>query len=710
MHTHEVISSCRICAGQCGLRLTVAEGRVVRAVPDRDNPQSRGYACIKGLYLHEAHNDPQRLLRPLKRRPDGTFEGISSQQALDEIAARLQAILRAHGPEAIAGFRGTMSYTNLPANHMLPAWLAALGSNSFFSTMTIDQSAKWVTFERLGGWAGGRDPFATAQVLLLVGTNPLVSLSTFNFPLQDPLRALQAARDRGMRLIVIDPRRSETARHADLFLQPLPGEDVTLLAALLREILAQGWHDEAFCARHVHGLERLQAALEPFTPAYAATRAGVPAELIVRAARMFAHDARRGSAASGVGPDMGPHSNLAEHLVECLNVVCGRYARAGDPVPNPGVVGPRIPRRAQVIAPRRSWEHGPRSRVRNLGLVFGEKMSGALADEILTPGPGQIRALVVDGGNPVNAIPDQRRAAQALGALDLLVAIEPFMTATARLSHYILPPRLMFERHDLGSRDYESIVQFQPYAMYNAPVVEPPPGSDLVDDWYVFWALARRLGRTIVLDGAALDMDSPPSTEDILRLLARHGQVPFDEIKRHPHGAIHAVPAQFVEAADPDCTARFDVAPDDVAAELAAVRAEPLPAPGAFALRLAVRRMRAVSNTMFHHLPAIRRRHRHNPAFLHPEELAAHGIADGDRIAIVSAHGRVEAIARADADVRRGVISMAHGWGGLPDAPPGGLDAGVCTNLLLAVDDRADPINSMPVMTGEPVRVERLDR
>ena len=169
---------------------------------------------------------------------------------------------------------------------------------------------------------------------------------------------------------------------------------MTIIAGLLHLIIANGWHDREFCERYVNGFDALAAAVRPFSPEYVARRAGIEAASLQEAAELFARPldnrCKRGSAASGTGPDMGPHSNLAEHLIECLNVVCGRYAREGDPVANPGVLGPPSPRLAQVIAPRRSWEHGERSRVRGLGTLFGERMSGALADEILTPDLGPV--------------------------------------------------------------------------------------------------------------------------------------------------------------------------------------------------------------------------------------------------------------------------------------------------------------------------------
>ena len=703
----QVKTFCSICAGMCGLVVTLdAQGKVLGIRGDRDNPLTAGYACIKGLLLPEAHSSPNRLLRPLRRRTDGSFEEVEPEQALDEIAAILGRIRARDGSDAIAAFRGTLGYSN----YMLPAWVRAIGSHGFYSTMTIDQSAKWVTFERLGGWAGGREPFATADVTMMVGANPLVSLSTFNFHNQHPVNAVRAAKQRGMKLIVIDPRRTETTRYADIHLQPLPGEDPSLLAGLLNIILEEGWHDAAFCAAHANGLEALRLAVAAYTPDYVAARAGVDARVLRAAAEMFARTEpgrrRRGTAASGVGPNMSPHSNLAEHLVESLNVVCGRYPRSGDPVPNPGVIGARRPQLAQAISPRRSWEQGYRSRVGGYGMLFGEMMSGALCEEILASGPGQVKALIVDAGNPANAFPDQEKTVRALRSLELLVAIEPFMTNTARLAHYILPPPMLLERPALPPRDYETIVLPLPYSQYSPAVLQPPPGSALLDPNFVFWALAQRMGVAIDFDGVPLDMTRAPDNDELLGILARHSQVPFEEIRRHEGGKIHAVEPQFVGQADPATAGRFELMPPDVADELKTVLDEPRPAPE-YTHRLAVRRMRDVQNTMYRDLPLIRERHPYNPAYLHPDDLRSLGLEDGTEVRIASPTGSIPAIVAADESVRPGVVSMTHGWGGMPGEPEDYRRNGASTNRLTSSEADLDPINAMPVLSALPVRVDR---
>ena len=700
-------SFCRICAGFCGMVLSIDDaGRIAAIRGDKDHPLTRGYACIKGLQAPEAHNGPSRLLHPLKRMDDGSFSEIPLDQALDEIAAKLGAILDRDGPEALATFRGTINVFSAVSSQMLTDWLAAFGSTNFYSTMTIDQSAKWVTIERLGMWAAGRQALADADVWMLIGTNPLVSIGSPGLS-SNPSLTMREAKARGMKLIVIDPRRSETASHADLFLQPRPGEDPTIAAGLLNIILKRGWEDSAFCEAHVEGLDALRAAVSPFSPDYVAARAGVPAADLIAAAEMFAGQPRRGIAHAGTGVTMAPHSNLADHLYDCLNVVCGRFLRAGEVVGNPGALGPSYPRHAEVFAPRRSFESGPRSRIGRHGMLFGEKMTGVLADEILTPGPGQVRALFVDGGNPASAIPDQIKLVEALRSLELLVTIDPAMTTTARLSHYVLPPKVFYEHGDLPPPAYETSLFARPFAAYTPAVSSPPEGADVADDWYMLWSLASRLGRTVVFNGVALDPNQPPTDEQLHALVLRGAMTPFETMKAQ-RGELIDLPPEIVQPARAEADGRFEVAPADVLAELAAVRGESEPASDDdFPYRLVARRMREVSNSMYHDFPAVRRRLRYNPAYLHPEDLVDLGVGSGDRVRILSDHGVISAIVEADPDIRRGVVSMAHSWGGLPDDACDYLEVGAYTGLLISTGRDVEALNGMPRQSAIPVRLER---
>jgi len=682
-------------------------GRIAAAHGDKDHPLTRGYACIKGLQAPEAHHGPQRLLRPQKRLEDGRFVEIPLEQALDEIAVRLGAIIERDGPEALATFRGTINVFSAVSSQMLADWLKAFGSTGFYSTMTIDQSAKWVTVERLGYWGGGRQTLDDADVMMLIGCNPLVSVAGAGLA-SNPTLSIKAAKARGLKLIVIDPRRTETALYADLYLQPRPGEDPTLAAGLLRLILTQGFEDRAFCERYVEGLEDLRRAVEPFTPEYVEARAGVPAADLRAAAEMFAGQPRRGIANAGTGVTMAPRSNLSDHLYDCLNVVCGRFLRPGEIIPNPGAMSPAYPRRAEVYPPQRAWEQGPRSRIGGYGMLFGEKMTGVLADEILTPGPGQVRALFVDGGNPVSAIPDQRKVVRAFRDLELLVAIEPYMTTTARLAHYILPPKLFYEHADLAPPTYETSLFSRPIAAYTPAVIEPPSDAEVIEDWEALWAIASRLGRTITFAGEPLDMTRPPTSDQLHALVLRQARVPFETTREHA-GKLLDLPPVVVEPPGPDSVGRFCVAPADVQAELAAVAEEGAAgaARGSYDFRLTSRRLREVSNSMYHDFPAVRRRLTYNAAHMNPQDLAALGLSAGERVFVVSEHGRIPAIVEPEDGLRPGVVSMAHSWGGLPDDPEPYEEVGAFTGLLISTDRDLDPINAMPLQSAIPVRIER---
>ncbi len=675
---------------------------------------SLGYACSKGLAAAETHNHPDRLLQPLKRQGDGSYAEISLEQALDEIAGHVRRIIERDGADAVAAYRGTASYLNALALVMVPLWLRAIGSSSMFSTMTIDQSAKWVTVERLGRWHAGRHPFERADVCLIFGANPLVSVQGgLGISSLNPAKRLAQARERGLKLVVVDPRRSELARHADVHLQVYPGEDVSVAAGLLNVILREGWEDGAFCERWVGDLAPLRAAVADFTPEYVATRSGIAVEDLVRAARMFAADAKHGAASSGTGPDMGPHSNLAEHLIECLNVVCGRYQRAGDPVLNPGVMSRPAPLHAEVRPPKRSWEAGPRSRVRGLGRLMGEKLSGALADEILQPGPEQIKALFVVGGNPASALPDQRRAVEALASLELLVAIEPFMSTTAQLAHYILPPKLQYERADFPTLADPTYYP-EPFAQYT-PAIASPPSAGVSDEWWIFWSLARRLGSPIRLRGRTLDQATAPSSDELLDLLLHDSRIPTAELRRHPGGKRFDLAAEHVLPARETATGRFDVLPTDIAQELASVLTE-TSVRGAyggnagepFTHLLAVRRMRAVLNTAFRNHASVQRLHPTNPLAMHPDDIQALHLSDGALVRVIGEHGSIEAVVEADIHQKPGVVAMSHGWGALPGRAGDVRQGGACTSLLVSDRHDIEPINSMPRMTALPVRFERL--
>jgi len=342
-------SICRFCPAHCGVLVTVEDGVVTKVTGDPDNPLFRGYTCPKGRALPEQHSNPRRLLHSQKRNDDGTHSPIASERAMDEVAVAVQDILERHGPRSVALYVGTNSLPYAAAPGLANAWLRAIGSPMFFTSNTIDQPGKQIASALHGAWQAGEHDFTTADTWLLVGLNPVISKSA-GVPNQNPAQRLKDAVTRGMKLIVVDPRRSETAKRAHIHLRPRPGEDPTLLAGLLHIIIAEELYDGEFVEQNVEGFAALAEAVTAFTPEYVAKRADVPAEQLIDAARVFGR-AARGGCSLGTGPNFATHGNLSEYLSLCLNSICGRWSRAGDPVLRANVMLPPFTAKAQPYPP-----------------------------------------------------------------------------------------------------------------------------------------------------------------------------------------------------------------------------------------------------------------------------------------------------------------------------------------------------------------------
>ncbi len=709
----EATAICRFCHATCGLVATLEDGRVTRLIGDIDNPMYAGYSCVKGRNYHAFHDAPSRLRAPLRRRNDGGFESAPSAAVLDEIAVRTRKILDRHGPRSVAMYGGTFSHF-CPAGVMLrESFMDAIGSPMRFSNATIDQPGKPISMALHGKWGAGPQDFADADVCMLVGANPLVSMWG-GIPSFNPAKRLHEARQRGLKLIVIDPRRTESARKADLHLQCLPGQDVPLLAAMLNVIITEGLCDRAFIEAETEGFGALAAAVAPFTAQGVAAGAGVEAATIIEAARMFAR-APRGNVTSGTGPSMAPHGVLMDYLVLALNTVCGRWIKAGERMPNRGVLFRQFSGVARAEKPRVATGFGEALRIRGLTDTAAGLPTAALADEILTPGEGQVRALFVIGGNPLLSWPNQSKTRRALESLELLVVVDPVLSETARHAHYVIGPRFGFESPAItfgneGITVYGLSLGYpEPYAQYQPQLVEPPAGSDVLEDWRIFYELGRRMGYPLAFRGQPFDMSTPPTTDGLLSQFVARSRVPLEEIKRHPHGAVFPDPKPSAEPRDAEWPHRLQLAAPVMIAELEGIAAQRSAAVataaattmapmmgdegGGLRLLMVSRREHALYNSVAHDLPALRRRLPHNPAHLNPVDAARLGVVDGATVEIASSVGRIRAVVHLAADVREGVVSIAHGF------------ADACTAAL--IDDATDyeALSGLPRMSAVPVTV-----
>lgn len=692
------------------MEIDVENGRRIVAVRgDRTDPLFEGYTCIKGRQIGDQYHDPARLRGPLRREPGGTFTAISSSAALDEIAARIKQIVSENGPRSVASYTGTGAYQNSVGVPVATAWHKGFGSPSVYTSLTIDQPAHRTSLARLGAWEAGWHNFTDADVSMAVGYNPLVSSYAAAGGLQgtNPLVKLRQAKAGGLKLVVIDPRRSELATYADVWLQVKPGEDPTLLAAITRVILANDLHDHDFCDRHVEPgqVDALAEAVEPFTLEYASQRCAVAASDIEAAARLFAAGPR-GSAGSGTGPNMAPHGSLMESLVLTLNVLCGRVNREGDMLESPYMLTPGDTRRAQVIAPSDPTPGEPH-RVRGLRGLPAEMLTNALNDEILLEGQGQVRALIVSGGNPVQAFPDQAKTIAAMQALELLVVIDHRMTATAELADFVLAPRGQLERADVPNvmdRRFPA-----PYTNYTDAVIDS--GDDVLNEWEVFAGIAARNGTPIDLPGGRLPVDDPDLTDhQVIDHCFAGARLPLDEW-RAKRGVIHDDRVRVV-AADPDADARFAVAPVDVLDELAEVHRETsgqdlLPGfdSSQYPFRLVGRRLRYALNSLGSELPGLAKVATTNYAYLHPLDLEELGATADELVEITSPTASVLGVVAVDRDIKRGVVAMSHSWGGLALTDEKVREIGSPTSRLVAGAEGTDRITGLPVMSAIPVQV-----
>ena len=717
-------SICRLCLAYCPILVTVEEGRAVKVEGDREAPAFDGYTCPKGRALPAQHNDPNRLLKPLVRGADGGFADIASGKALDEIAAKVQEVLARHGPRAVATYNGTGQVSHPAGLPMGGAWRRAVGTRMAFSAASIDKPAEYTSVAMHGNWHAGMQTFETSDTWIVVGANPVIAKSNGG-PLNNPGVRLKEAVERGMKMIVIDPRRSETARRAHVHLQARPGHDAVLLAGIIRIVIEEGMADADFVQANAEGFATLRQAVSGFTPEFVAERADVPVEQLLLAARTFGQG-KRGGVVCSTGPSFSTRSNLTYYLALCLTTICGRWAREGDLAPQPNVLLPAFTPRAQPYAPYPVLSDRP-MRVHGLMENASGVPTAALADEILQEGEGQIKVLICVGGNPVLSWPDQAKTEAALEKLELLVVLDYQMTASARFAHYVIPPPLSLEVPGT-SQMVESLKYYgvsrgyaMPWAQYTPAVAQTPVGADLLDDASVFFGLAQRMGLQLDwinmrgqgpnLEGPSqtvpLDMSRLPSTEEMIALSCSNSRIPLDVVKAHPHGHVYES-EQRVAPRESGNSAMLQLADrmmmDDLRGLLAqGAREEPDPD---YPLRFVCRRANQFMNSMGQSLPALGEGMKQTPAYMNPDDMAALGLADGTRVTVRSRHGHMLARVRADDNLRQGVVSIVHGFGAaMAHAGQGSESALGSVSRLLNMDER-DPISGIPRMSAVPVSVQ----
>jgi anaerobic selenocysteine-containing dehydrogenase len=599
---------------------------------------------------------------------------------------------------------------------VLDAFMDAIGAVMRFTPVTVDKPGKRTARALHGWWMAPWQGFDAPDVILILGMNPLVSHQ--GFPIGNPGQWIKQARERGMQLIVIDPRRSETADRASLFLQPRPGHDIAILAALLNVILAEKLHDEAFTAEHVQGLDALRAAVAPYTPDAVGAASGVDPQDLVRAARLFG-GRRRGFVIAGTGPHMAGQGTLVEYLVLALDALCGHYLRAGEFVRNPGTLAAQFSAKAQAHPPEASLT-GRTMPGSGLPVSVAGPPIPAAPDAMLTQEEGGIRCLISVGANPVAAWPDQLKTIEGLRSLDLLVQMDPWMSQTAKLAHYVIAPKLPLEVA-VFTQGLEAQAAYAPgygcadaYAQYAPAAVEPPEGAEVIEEWEFLHRLALRMGLPLRVAmqvwGKKLEPfelgDETPTTEALLDVLAKGSRVPLSEVKGHPHGGFFPDPPVRVAPAEAGWTGRLEVGDRGMMADLASCADDLKSAGHDDEFRLICRRLRHVYNSTGNIAEAHRGRP-YNPAFMHPDDLQRLGLSPGDLVELSSSSGKLQAVAQPDAQLRTGLVSIAHAFGDLPDEEDP-QRSGANVNRLLTVAAGLERITSQAPMSNIAVRVRPI--
>ncbi|MBM3665933.1 MAG: formate dehydrogenase [Actinobacteria bacterium] len=716
MAAEERVTYCRICEPLCGIVATVEDGRVTKLRPDPDNPLSAGFACPKGIAMADVQNDPDRVMHPLRRRDDGSFERVSWDDALDEIGIRLKRIIDQRGGKAVGwymGNPGAFSYSH-------PLWvlgfLSAIRSRHYYTASAQDVSNRFATSALMYG-----SPFLLpipdlkrTELLLMVGANPLVSHgSLMTAPrIKDQLHAITA---RGGRVVVVDPRRSETAREFE-HIPITPDTDAWLLLSLLNVVFAEGLEDAGAIARQSRGVEALREMSAEATPEATEGRTGVPAADARKLARDLA--AAEGAAIYGrTGSCLGRNGTLVSFLLDALSLVTGNLDTEGGSMFGSGPID--FARVADQIGA--GTYDATRTRIGDLPEVLGQLPASVMAKEMDTPGERQIRAMFVSAGNPVLSVPNGEELSAALEGLDLCVAIDLYVSDTARHADFVLPATTFLEREDFPLPFLN--LHTTPYVQMTEAVVAPR--GEARQEWEIIEAISKRIGVVPSPSGAVRALRkfgiklTPRRLLDLLlrtgpdgdRFGLRRSGWSLGKLARSPHGVVldeylrAGVLAKAVRFED----GRVRLDPPQVLEEAVRMKSRNGDDPE-FPLRLIGLRELRSHNSWMHNAALLMRGGREHCARVHPEDAAAHGIAEGEPCRISSPHGQIEIVARLTDEVSRGTIAVPHGWGHRGGGWERANEAGGVNVNQLASSDPADleRLAGMAFLNGIPVRLEAV--
>jgi anaerobic selenocysteine-containing dehydrogenase len=729
---------CPLCEATCGLEIHHDGQRVSLVRGDKDDVFSHGFICPKGSVLHHVDDDPDRIRVPQMRdRATGAWRDATWDEAFAHIDAVLMPLLERHGRDALGVYMGNPSVHNLGPALYNRAVNQAAATHNVFSASTVDQMPKQVSAGLMFGTALSI-PIADidhTDHLLMLGANPFASNGSLMTCPDFPGR-LRALRARGGKVVVVDPRRTKTAEESDEWLAIVPGTDAHFLLAITHVLFADGLVDVGpHLGPYVAGLADVQAIVEPFAPEVVAPVCGINAATIRRTARELAA-APTAAVYARIGTCTQEFGTIASWAVDVLNVVTGNLDRRGGALFNLPAIGGATT--GGTGGKGRGVRFGRRvSRVRGLPELFGELPAVCLAEEIETPGEGQIRALITIAGNPVLSNPDSARLDAALASLEFMVSVDVYRNETTRHADVILPsePVLARGHYDMALRS----LAVRNVASYSPPVFDVAPGTqrewetlcrlagvlqglghdaslvDVVDEFVVRGLVekaAPRLGVTADALHATVSKDDRRGPERIVDLMLRTGpyELTLDDLIAAPHG-IDLGPLQ---PRVPDVlrtpTGCIELAPEAIVDD---VRARLVPSLGRHrngGMVLIGRRDLRSNNSWMHNVRILVKGKPRCTLHVHPDDATRLGLADGRLARVASKTGEVEIEVEVTDAIRTGVVSIPHGWGHDVDGTQQSIareHAGVNSNVLASTDD-IDPLSGNAVLNGIPVEVVRV--
>tara|TARA_B100001105_G_scaffold241352_1_gene220695 strand:+ start:4927 stop:7167 length:2241 start_codon:yes stop_codon:yes gene_type:complete len=724
--------TCPLCEGMCGLQVKVEGEQVVSIRPDPQNVISRGHICPKGTTLGDIHHDPDRLRRPMIRNGHSWREA-SWDEAFERIETLAAGVRERHGQQAFAFYSGNMSKGGFDSARytMLLARLGKFAQR--FSSSSVDQLPKNVSSFLMYGdmWKMPVPDVDRTDLFVIFGGNPAASKGSM-FSHRDVMGAIKALRARGGKLIVVDPVRTGTAQVADLWIPIRPGGDAALLLAIAHVLFAEGRVRLKGLAGRVNGMDQLQTLAADFPPERVSAFCGVASEAIVALARQIS-DARSAAVYGRIGTCTQAFGTLASWLIDVIGALTGNLDAVGGTLWSTQVaphlkLTPPLP----VDAPL----HAKPIRVRGVQGVLGQYPASCLAEEIDTPGAGQVRALVTMGCNPVLSAPGSARLDAALPQLECMVSLDMYLNETTRHAHVILPALSALEQPHWD-------VWSWPFSLttggHYSPAIFTP--TDRPEEWRVLARLGAIMGGDPDADldaiddayfGAMCDQTGVPR-EVALSALPRRGGArildlcirtgPYgDRFGKNPHGLtlqtfidtpdglVLGTAAPQGDAAVTTASGKIELAPAHILADVPRLERAMDQTPGG--LLLVSRRHLRSLNSWMHNIDTLVRGKDRCTLQLHPQDAECIGVASGEEVEVSSESGAVRVVAEVTDDIRPGVVCLPHGWGhGAPGTRTtvSAAHAGVNINLL-SPGPMVDEASGNAVLNGIPVRVRAVAR